>query len=90
MANSPKSSPKTTRCLRQAQIKAVSIGVSGCAQAHPGNHGISDCLSGRFPDQKIADIVGIVGSPMPKGGNPLPKSKIDTIKAWINQGAQNN
>lgn len=40
--------------------------------------------------QKITGAPGIVGQPMPFGSFPLPQVQIDTIAAWIVQGAQNN
>lgn len=40
--------------------------------------------------QKITGAEGILGVPMPKGNFPLSSNKIDTIEAWINQGALDN
>jgi hypothetical protein len=33
---------------------------------------------------------GITGSRMPRGGAPLSQAKLDSIKKWIDTGAENN
>ncbi len=38
---------------------------------------------------KIAGVEGY-GDRMPLGGTPLPEAKIDLIRTWIEEGAQNN
>jgi len=39
---------------------------------------------------KISSNNPAFGVRMPKGGNPLSHSQIDTLKAWINRGAKEN
>jgi hypothetical protein len=40
--------------------------------------------------RKITNAPGIIGQPMPFGAFPMPQAQIDTIGAWILQGALNN
>jgi hypothetical protein len=40
--------------------------------------------------QKITNAPGISGSPMPLGSFPMSQPEIDTIEAWIAQGAPDN
>jgi hypothetical protein len=39
---------------------------------------------------KISSANPSFGVRMPKGGNPLSQSQIDTLKSWINRGANEN
>lgn len=39
---------------------------------------------------KITGATGIVGSRMPLGRSPLSSEEIETIRQWIEDGAQNN
>jgi len=47
-------------------------------------------LANSYLYRKITNAPGIIGQPMPFGAFPMPQAQIDTIGAWILEGALNN
>jgi len=62
----------------------VTAGESALKRVLPGDPANS------YLYRKITNAPGIIGQPMPFGAFPMPQAQIDTIGAWIREGALNN
>jgi hypothetical protein len=66
-------------------VNVASSGKNGAVRVIPGN------ADGSYLIQKIEGAPGIVGERMPRTNGPfLTPGQIQIIRAWIDQGAQNN
>jgi hypothetical protein len=96
--HSPLLGPKANVAVDEVMLSAV-LGdllrpaqqAPGLARVAPGRPGESFLVHKLEGSQACgADCPGGCGGRMPLLGDPLPREKIDQIRDWIRQGAQNN
>ncbi len=69
--------------------EASSTGVKTIVPKDPQHSFLMHKMDGTLACGDI-QCTGPCGAPMPQGGDALPADKLDTVRRWIAQGAQNN